>query len=148
MNEKERFMSKVDTSGECWIWTGYRDKKMGYGMFWMNGTMRLSHRVAYEMFNAPIEGGLHVCHSCDNPACVNPSHLWLGTNADNVADKIAKRRDRNLRGQEHPMAKLNEDIVRWIRQSDLSGRALAKELGVDRTTIQYIRQRKLWRHVA
>ena len=52
MNEKERFMSKVDTSGECWIWTGYCDKKMGYGMFWMNGTMRLSHRVAYEMFNA------------------------------------------------------------------------------------------------
>ena len=150
MNIVDRFMEKVVLIPECtcWIWNGYTDKKMGYGMFWLAGTMRLSHRVSFELHKGVIADGLHVCHECDNPSCVNPAHLWLGSNAENVNDKVAKGRVACLKGEQHPMVKLNEELVRWIRSCELSGRAVAKQLGVDRSTIQYIRNRKLWSHVA
>ena len=149
MNAKERFMAKVMPIPEsgCWIWDGYTDAKMGYGMFWFDGPMRQSHRVSYALFKSEIPDGMHVCHSCDVPSCVNPSHLWLGTNAENVADKVRKGRVRNLRGTDHPMAKLSEGQVLDIRRSGLSGRAIAKALGIDRSTVQYIRNGKLWGHL-
>lgn len=149
MNLRERFMAKVLRIPEstCWIWDGYTDAKMGYGMFWMGVSMRLSHRVAHELFVAPIPDGMHVCHSCDVPSCVNPDHLWLGSNADNVADKIAKGRAKHLNGVDHPAARLNEETVRWIRASEKSGAAIARELRMDRSTINYIRKGKLWGHV-
>lgn len=146
MNASDRFMAKVEKTDGCWLWLGYTDKKMGYGMFWLDGMMRLSHRVSHEMFVGPV-AQLHVLHRCDNPRCVRPSHLFLGTNADNVADKVAKGRCAAMRGERHPASKLTESTVRDIRSSPLSGRKLARELGIDRSTIQYIRQRKLWRHV-
>lgn len=149
MNAKERFMAKVMPVPEsgCWIWDGYTDAKMGYGMFWWNGSMRLSHRVSHELFVSPVPKGMHVCHACDVPSCVNPAHLWLGTNADNVADKVRKGRARNLRGEQHPMAKLSQDQVIAIRRSPKSGRWVAKEFGIDRSTVQYIRNGKLWGHL-
>ncbi len=143
----ERFMSKVEKSEGCWLWRGYTDSKMGYGMFWLGQTMRLSHRVAYELFRGEISDGLHVCHTCDVPGCVNPAHLWLGTNAQNVADKVAKNRGARLIGERHPGAKLNEEIVRWIKSCDLSGAAIARDLDLDRSTVNYIRKGKLWGHV-
>lgn len=149
MDAMERFMNKVEPvpmSG-CWLWMGYTDKKMGYGMFWLDGTMHLSHRIAYALFKGPIVDDLHVLHRCDVPCCVNPAHLWLGTNAQNVKDKVAKGRGASMKGERHPGAKLDEVTVRFIRESLESSRSLAKKIGIDRTTVGYIRKGKLWSHV-
>ena len=146
MNVIDRFMAKVEKTDSCWMWLGYTDGKMGYGMFWQDGTMRLSHRVAHTLFKGEI-GNLHVCHSCDVPACVNPNHLWLGTNAQNIADKVSKGRASSMQGEKSPNAKLNSDLVRWIRTSALTGAAIGRMLGVDRSTVNYIRHRKLWGHI-
>lgn len=87
----ERFWSKVTVRepGACWEWRGAKHPD-GYGSFSLGGKMVAAHRVAYELANGPILGGLHVCHACDNRPCVNAGHLWLGTNADNKRDQKAK----------------------------------------------------------
>lgn len=92
----DRFLSKVSPlalldPNSCWNWTGYRNAG-GYGTFGVAGKSHLAHRLSYELFVGPIPPGMHVCHSCDNPRCVNFRHLWLGTNADNMRDRGIKGR--------------------------------------------------------
>lgn len=91
---EQRFWAKVakrDGDG-CWEWTANRNNR-GYGLFAVSrGQTRSAHRVSYEMANGPIPDGLYVCHSCDNPPCVRPSHLWLGTNSQNMLDAVKKGR--------------------------------------------------------
>jgi hypothetical protein len=91
----ERFWSKVSKSDGCWLWIAYRDEK-GYGAFGFKGKVQRAHRVAYELALGPIAPGMHVLHSCDNPSCVNPSHLRLGTHADNMRDRIERGRNPHL----------------------------------------------------
>lgn len=89
---EERFWGLVDKTGECWVWLGTKLEK-GYGTFRINSPRRkvLAHRFSFELhFGAPSKP--QICHSCDNPSCVRPSHLWNGTNADNVADMVEKGR--------------------------------------------------------
>ena len=89
----ERFLSKVDTSGDCWLWRA--SKTRGYGQFSVDGhgsAPRKAHRVSYEMFVGEVPAHLVVCHRCDNPSCVRPTHLFLGTQSDNLRDASAKGR--------------------------------------------------------
>lgn len=90
---RERFDSKTQQqSNGCVLWTGANDGRRGYGKFALNGVSVRAHRLAWEWANGPIPDGLHVCHSCDNPSCVNVEHLWLGTHAQNMDDMKAKGR--------------------------------------------------------
>lgn len=94
---EERFWSKVDQRGpnDCWPWLGARHER-GYGRFILGERNRRANRVAWEIANArPVPDGMLVCHSCDNPPCVNPAHLWIGTLADNARDMVAKGRHAN-----------------------------------------------------
>lgn len=95
----DRLMEKVVWNGdehECWEWQGgcdrVRDLTRGYGRFWLNGRMESAHRVAYEEFIGPVPEGQFVLHDCDNPPCVNPVHLYAGTNSDNQADRVRRGR--------------------------------------------------------
>ena len=92
-----RFWSKVQKTDGCWLWTGSRNRTWAYGRFRSGPGRRsvLAHRFAWELVHGPIPGGLFVCHHCDNPSCVNPEHLFLGTHTDNMRDMVNKGRDVN-----------------------------------------------------
>ena len=89
-----RFWSKVVKADGCWEWTAYRDP-LGYGRLNVDGVPVLAHRLAYELEHGAIPDGMCILHRCDNPPCVNPDHLWLGTQADNSLDMASKGRWRN-----------------------------------------------------
>jgi hypothetical protein len=119
-----RFWSKVRITPECWLWTARHTRK-GYGMFKQGSLDRLAHRVAWEEVNGPIPPGLCVLHKCDNPPCVRPDHLFLGTQADNIADRDAKGRqargDRNG-SRTHPECRTRGD-EHWTRQDRIKAKA-------------------------
>jgi hypothetical protein len=151
-----RFWAKARKSADpdgCWAWTAARNP-LGYGEFRAKTDRRagmdLAHRVAYELTYGPIPLGMQVCHRCDNPSCVRPDHLFLGSNADNVADRQAKGRSGSARGAQNPNAKLDIERVAEIRRRHAAGEttvALGAEFGVTATLIGLIARRKVWRHV-
>jgi hypothetical protein len=90
-NALDRYWSKVDKSGACWLWTGSKNQQ-GYGLFVLNQRTQVTHRVSYEWSNGAIPDGLLVLHQCDVPSCVNPAHLFTGTQSDNMNDMYRKKR--------------------------------------------------------
>jgi hypothetical protein len=143
---RERVFARIDTRGDCWLWTGYRNPQ-GYGKIQVQNHPELAHRIMWRLERGEIPEGQHVLHRCDNTSCVNPAHLFLGTQQDNVTDKMAKGRHRygHVYGDAHGMAKLTEEQVREILASNVPGKQLAKQYGVSDTTIYDIRKRKIWR---
>mgnify|MGYP001602115842 FL=1 len=154
LSDTDRFEASFDKRGpdECWPWSrsGVRD----YGRILFNGQRQLAHRVAYELATgSPPADDVEVCHHCDNPACVNPSHLFLGTHADNMRDAAVKGRMRPnpSRGEASSRAKLRADDVRAIRSirsaEGLSHAVLARRFGVCEQSIKFILDGKTWRSV-
>jgi len=138
----------------CWLWEGAIFKRTGYGQMRMNKKIFLAHRIAWELHRGPIpqgEGyhGICVCHRCDNPFCVNPDHLFLGTHTDNMQDKANKGRTRpGDKGSKCHLSSLTEEQVLSIRKE--TGRTytdIAKDYGVTRTAISSIIRRKQWKHI-
>lgn len=153
----DRFIEKVDFNGSlildtpCWEWTASK-KNTGYGQLG-NGFGKAplhAHRVSWEFHKGEIPKGLCVCHCCDNPSCVNPEHLFLGTAKDNAQDKIAKGRANVYRIPEkwrvvkgfNPKIKLTDEQVRSIRNDSRSLNVLADVYDVDPSTISLIKNRK------
>lgn len=143
-----RFWTKVERVGSCFEWQGKPDKD-GYGTFSVRKKVYRAHRFAYFLFHGVDPGEQLVLHRCDNPRCVNPRHLLLGTQADNIRDMDAKGRGNRvrLRGAQSGRALLSEDDVMEIRRSDKSFAQLAREKGVSRGCIQHIKQGRNWRHL-
>jgi len=146
--DTERFWSKVDrrAPNECWPWIASRQDG-GRGMIRLARRLYKAPRVAYLLATGSDPGQQDVCHTCDNPACCNPKHLWLGTRAENNDDRDAKGHQVAFQGERHPNAILTEPQVRQILGSNLTNVYLASVYGVSQCTVSAIRHRRLWRHV-
>lgn len=144
----DRFWSKVEKTPGCWEWRGAR-KPTGYGSFKHKGRTRQAHRVAWALTHGEPPRHLVVMHKCDNRGCVNPAHLRLGTQAENVADAV--RKGRHQRGSRNGKAKLTEAEVYEIRRLYLEGgqtyAGLARMYGVSPDQIKAINQGTAWPHV-
>lgn len=152
---EERFWSRVNKSGDCWIWTGCTTGN-GYGAIQYNGKQEGTHRVAWMMVHGSIPKGMMVMHACDNPLCVRIDHLSLGSLQENVQDMVAKGRAsrsgprRPAKGERNSGAKLTEmDVVRIrnYHNAGLSIRELANRYSVTDISIRNIINRKTWKHV-
>jgi hypothetical protein len=147
----ERFWSKVEKTDGCWNWIAFKNYK-GYGAISipMDGRSlpRAAHKVSWVKAHGDVPDGLCVLHKCDNRACVNPAHLFLGTPKDNSADMVAKGRQN--RGEKRPLAKLGEEQIRAIRAAgrDVMTKTLAAQYGISSTTVGKVRNGRRWTHVA
>jgi DNA-binding CsgD family transcriptional regulator len=150
MHLKDRFYKKFEVADSgCWEWQASKNPA-GYGWFAMNDTMFLAHRASWIIHNGDIPAGLCILHSCDNPACVNPAHLRVGTHFENTRDKYERGRELHLKGSQNGRATLTEDQVAKIlslQSSGLSRSEVAERFGISRPMLARIWARKLWKHV-
>jgi hypothetical protein len=145
----DKFWGKVEKSNNCWNWTGSKNED-GYGRFMFHGKNRSAHRISWLItFGFLPAKGVEVCHDCDNPACVRPSHLFEGTHSENMKDCWDKGRSRLVIpvGKNHWNAKLNEKNVSAIRQTQLTAKEAAALYGVSIETVYQIRSRRIWKHI-
>lgn len=158
LSTKDRFDRwwKEDEKTGCWIWQG-KLQKTGYGQFNLTGSRPIpSHRAAWLLYKGEIPENpnsayktYYLCHKCDNPACVNPDHLFLGDQQSNMDDKMGKDRHNYgiSRGVNHGNAKVTDEDVRAIRASSDSLTVLSRRYGMAKSTLAAIRKRETWKHV-
>jgi hypothetical protein len=146
MAERFEKLFQPEPNSGCWLWIGALLQN-GYAQFSIESRSIRAHRASWEIHCGPIPGDAQVLHRCDMPACVNPDHLFLGDDADNMHDKIAKGRARYLRGADQPIAKLTDDQVRAIRDDARPSHAIAPEYNVSSGQIRRIKRRRDWRHL-
>lgn len=144
----DRFWSYVEKGPSCWLWTG-RTLQAGYGQFTAHKQRFQAHRWAFAATYGPILEGAEICHSCDNPPCVNPDHLWLGNAQTNCDDKIAK--GRHVHGERCHNAKVTEAQVREIRRlhatTKVTQAAIARRFGLQKQLVGRIIRRATWHHL-
>ena len=141
------FWEKVDRSSDCWLWTGCKTPKR-YGVVSLNNAKYYAHRVLFHISGGKYEEGKEVCHSCNNPSCVNPEHLRMDTRKGNSADRAAA--GTLLRGSENYASVLDEEKVRCSRKMYQDGHTqkdIAKKYGVNHSTIGYVVRNKTWKHI-
>lgn len=142
----KRFWDKVEKTDGCWIWRASKTNN-GYGRFQIKKQTKVSHRISWELTNGEIPDGLLVLHHCDNPACVRPDHLFLGTHVDNSKDMVQK--GRVARGVRHHKAKLTEEQIKEIRlkhsNHQIPQKQIADEYGVGQPQISRILSRTHWK---
>lgn len=151
---KERFWSKVDKSGDCWLWIASVNNT-GYGEFGIGRKVVKAHRVAYELVVGKIPSKMCVLHRCDNPPCVNPTHLFIGTLKDNAVDmtKKGRRYKPYNKGSKHGNAKLTEESVMEMRKLYPNASTLkeylviGKKYGVSRRTVARALRSESWNHI-
>ena len=146
---KQRLYDRTVLSDEksCWLWLGCT-RGIGYGAMRDGNSVRDTHRISYEVHVGPIPDGMFVLHTCDIPNCINPYHLFIGTNADNMADK--KRKGRAQRGEQVPNTYFTEDQVRAIHEKRKKGethREIAASYGAPTGTITSILSGKRWKYI-
>ena len=131
-----------DSPDKCWIWVGPKHRQW-YGYH----KQMMAPRYSYKLYKGEFPKEMHVCHTCDNPSCVNPNHLFLGTHKDNMRDMYAKNRCHHNKGEKHHNAKATPEIVRHIRRKEMTQRAYAKLYGMCQRSIAEIQHRLTWPHV-
>jgi hypothetical protein len=139
---QSRFFSRfIKLDNGCWQWRSHTDKD-GYGILYGNNKNIRAHRLSYEIHHGAIKEGMIICHHCDNPGCVNPDHLFAGTQKDNAQDALNK--GRHYTGEKNGRSKLTKEIVKEILVSDLNGQQLADKFGVTRATINRVKRGESW----
>lgn len=150
VGDRLEFYSMPTTDCGCSLWLGCLNKN-GYGQLRLNGRMVYAHRLSWENKNGPIPDGLFALHHCDNPACINPDHLFLGSHKDNSDDKVKKKRHRwnpsPPLGADNLNAKLTDSDVAKIRASNATQRKIAADFGIAQVTVSKIINRKQWGHI-
>lgn len=134
----ESMLANTQRNGECLEWTRAKQSR-GYGVLW-DKKQKLAHRVMFELVNGPIPEGMELLHSCDNPSCINPEHLRIGTHVENMADRDAKKRLTHKRGEEHGRAILTNQQAADIRNDTRTQMIIARHYNVSLTTIARIKR--------
>jgi predicted transcriptional regulator len=144
-----KFNKKISKTDTCWLWKGYIDN-LGYGRIHIYGKTEKAHRASFIFFKKKKIDGLCVLHKCDNRSCVNPKHLFLGTQLDNIKDMVNKKRNNTAKGEANYSATINSNDaikIKTLLKSGMSCTEIAKFLNVKRSTVYLIKYNKSWNHI-